>query len=167
MLDRFFPHDGPAGTEEDARLRAYVLLTVLHDKELDSPGYQRIAEGIWPADADFVTDQWHRMTSDEALPELDCGWDSWHDEIDLALNSVKDDLERQKNSVGGKPMGTRENDGAQVNVNIQNSTVNMGDINQTQNLATTDRGTQSPVAIVASWLWCHIKSILWRIWKRA
>jgi len=98
-MDEFFPHNGPMATEQSERLRAYVLLTILHDKELQGSACRCIAEGIWPLDAEFVKTQWNKMTSDSACPMQGCGWALWRDEIDAALGLVEADLESQKRKI--------------------------------------------------------------------
>jgi hypothetical protein len=95
MLNCFFPHDAGA-TQETERLRAYVLATILHDKALEGPEYQPIAEGVWSQDEEFVEGLvgvwWSKMT-DTSGSDPECGWAVWCDQIETAIQTIEHDLE--------------------------------------------------------------------------
>ncbi|HPC94988.1 MAG TPA: hypothetical protein PLU87_08610 [Sedimentisphaerales bacterium] len=88
LMEHMFPDDGPAMTEEAARLRAYVLLTILHDHALKGGVVPIAGNDIWPRDdedvpGDFAGIQWKSMQSDPY---------AWYPALDVALATVEKDL---------------------------------------------------------------------------
>lgn len=81
LMEYMFPDDRPAMTEEAARLRAYVLLTILHDHALKGGVVPIAGDDIWPRDdkdvpGDFAEIQWKSMQGDPYAwyPALDVAW---------------------------------------------------------------------------------------------
>ncbi|MDI9431685.1 MAG: hypothetical protein QM570_08200 [Planctomycetota bacterium] len=89
VMKRMFPDSRPPMTEETVRLRAYVLLTILHDHALKNEVSLIADEDVWPRDdddmpGDFALTAWKDM---EANPSWLCG------AIDRALHVVEADLD--------------------------------------------------------------------------
>jgi hypothetical protein len=88
LMEHMFPDDGPAMTEEAARLRAYVLLTILHDHALKGGVVPIAGDDIWPRDdedvpEDFARKLWKVMQGDPH---------AWCPALDVALATVEEDL---------------------------------------------------------------------------
>ncbi len=110
-MKRMFPDSGPPMTEETVRLRAYVLLTILHDHALKNEVSLLADEGVWSrADddvpGDFALTAWKDM---EANPSWSCG------AIDRALRVVQADLD-----AFGLKSGAEEQPGTTINEQVRN-----------------------------------------------
>lgn len=111
VMKRMFPDSRPPMTEETVRLRAYVLLTILHDHALKNEVSLIADENVWPRDdddvpGDFALTAWKDM---EANPSWSCG------AIDRALHVVEADLD----AFGLKP-GGEEQPGTTANEQVRN-----------------------------------------------
>ena len=89
VLEYMFPDDDPAMSDEAVRLRAYVLLTILHDHALKGEVSLIADADVWPRDDedvpdDFALTAWKNM---EDNPSWSCG------AIDRALRVVQADLD--------------------------------------------------------------------------
>jgi len=89
VLEYMFPDDDPAMSDEAVRLRAYVLLTIVHDHAFKREVSLIADADVWPRDDedvpdDFALTAWKNM---EANPSWSCG------AIDRALRIVQADLD--------------------------------------------------------------------------
>lgn len=88
LMEYMFPDDRPAMTEEAARLRAYVLLTILHDHALKGGVVPIAGDDIWPRNdedvpEDFAEIQWKSIQGNPY---------AWYPALDVARATVEEDL---------------------------------------------------------------------------
>lgn len=94
ILDHLFRGwHGPVPPEAQALQAQYVLLIVLHDKELQGGATVPISHGIWSLDEEWAVTLWQSMRDK---------WHWWNKVIDRALRWVKADLESGPQPNGGK-----------------------------------------------------------------
>lgn len=103
--------DDPAMSDEAVRLRAYALLTILHDYALKGEVSLIAGADVWPRDDEDIPEDsalmvWESM---EANPSWSCAT------IDRALRVVQADLD----SAGLKP-GAEEPPGTTINEQVRN-----------------------------------------------
>ncbi len=89
----------------------------------------------------------------------------------IAVAASAEKRESESHEVDGVRNASEANVSGRSTVNIQNSNVIFGPIHQPQSLSIGDHSsigkeTPTPTAIVASWLWRHVKALLHGIWKR-
>ena len=89
LMEYMFPDDDPAMSDEAVRLRAYVLLTIVHDHAFKREVSLIADADVWPRDDedvpdDFALTAWKNM---EDNPSWSCG------AIDRALRVVQADLD--------------------------------------------------------------------------
>ncbi len=158
-LPLFSAGRNPRGIKDEERLLCdCALLTTLHDSQVPPREPHIRSSGAYQEQYFKCDDFWRHLQGKlSAMDE--------RGELQRAWDRVKVDLERRRRTLGGKPMSAPK-DGVAQTVIIQNSTV--GDIHQGQNLAAGNHsrvGKETPVAIVASWLWRHVKVVFRRVFR--